>query len=62
MYYKTPKVETPFLSRFNVSGDGEKTAYLHILNMNHLEDSGEYFGAASIHSNKDSDSLIQKPP
>ncbi|CAK6965773.1 hypothetical protein PFLUV_G00229620 [Scomber scombrus] len=61
MRYKTPKVEPPFQSRFKVSGDGEKTAYLHILNLTHTEDSGEYFGAASMHSYKDSDSLIQKP-
>lgn len=60
--YKIPKVEPPFESHFKVSGDGEKTAYLHILSLRHPEDSGEYFGAASIHSNKDSDSLIQKPP
>lgn len=62
MNYKTAKVELPFISRFNVSGDGEKKAYLHILNLRHPEDSGEYFGAACIHSNEDSDSLIQKPP
>ncbi|XP_071354556.1 uncharacterized protein [Trachinotus anak] len=46
MWYKTPKVETQFEGRFNVSGDGEKTAFLHILNLTHPEDSGEYFGAA----------------
>ncbi len=62
MSYTTPNIESPFQSRFKVSGDGEKTAYLHILNPRHPEDSGEYFGAASMHSNKDSDSLIQKPP
>ncbi|XP_044023436.1 M1-specific T cell receptor beta chain-like [Siniperca chuatsi] len=47
MYYKTPNVEPAFQSHFKVSGDGEKTAYLHILNLTHPEDSGEYFGAAS---------------
>lgn len=61
MQYKNPIVESSFKSSFNVSGDGEKTAYLHILNPRHPEDSGEYFGAASMHSNEDSDSLIQKP-
>ena len=61
MYYKRPTVESPFQSRFNVSGDGEKRAHLHILNLN-PEDSGEYFGAASLHSNKDGDALVQKPP
>ena len=61
MYYESPTIEPPFQSRFNVSGDGQTTAYLHILNLNHTEDSGEYFGAASMHSDRDSDSLIQKP-
>ncbi|XP_041809934.1 T cell receptor beta chain MC.7.G5-like [Chelmon rostratus] len=54
MYYKSPTIETSYQSQFNVSGDGQKTAYLHILNPRHPEDSGEYFGAASMHSNKDS--------
>ncbi|KAF1374490.1 hypothetical protein PFLUV_G00229640 [Perca fluviatilis] len=62
VYYKTATVEPAFESHFSVSGDGEKMAYLHILNLSHPEDSGEYFGAASIHSNKDSDALVQKPP
>ena len=62
IYYEDPKVESPFNRSFKVSGDGRKTAYLHILNLRHPEDSGEYFGAASMHSNKDSDSLVQKPP
>lgn len=60
--YKIPEVERPFEHLFNVSGDGEKTAYLHVLNPRHPEESGEYFGAASMHSNKDSDSVTQKPP
>ncbi|TKS87122.1 T-cell receptor beta-1 chain C region [Collichthys lucidus] len=47
VYYKTPKVESQFQSHCKVSGDGEKTAYLQILNLRHPEDSGEYFGAAS---------------
>ncbi|CAK6983130.1 hypothetical protein PFLUV_G00229640 [Scomber scombrus] len=61
MYYKNINIESPFQSRFNVSGDGVTAAYLHILNLTHSADSGEYFGAASMHSDKDSDSLIQKP-
>ncbi|KAK9533971.1 hypothetical protein VZT92_009050 [Zoarces viviparus] len=48
MYYKSRTVEPLFQSRFNASGDGAKTAYLHLLNLSHPEDSGEYFGAASI--------------
>ncbi|KAI3367351.1 hypothetical protein L3Q82_026158 [Scortum barcoo] len=47
MSYKNPTIEASFESRFKVSGDGEKTAYLHFLNPKHPEDSGEYFGAAS---------------
>ncbi|KAK2892166.1 hypothetical protein Q8A73_017831 [Channa argus] len=47
MSYRNAKVETPFQGHFEVSGDGEKTAHLHILNTRHPEDSGEYFGAAS---------------
>ncbi|XP_070697976.1 M1-specific T cell receptor beta chain-like isoform X1 [Pempheris klunzingeri] len=48
--YKAVTVESPFQSHFNVSGDGEKAAFLHILSPRHPEDSGEYFGAASMHS------------
>uniref|UniRef100_A0A8C6PIY2 Immunoglobulin V-set domain-containing protein n=1 Tax=Nothobranchius furzeri TaxID=105023 RepID=A0A8C6PIY2_NOTFU len=61
IYYKIPKVEPPFESHFKVSGDGEKKAHLHILNLTHSEDSGDYFGAASLHGDKESDFLIQKP-
>lgn len=62
IYYKTLKVEPGFEGRFSVSGDGEKTGYLHILNPKHPEDSGEYFGAASMHSDKYAHPPIQKPP
>lgn len=62
MYYKTPNVESQFQSRFSVSGDGEKEAHLHFLNLKHPEDTGEYFGAAYMHSDKDSDFLIPKLP
>ena len=62
VYYKTLNVEPSFAGHFNVSGDGENTAHLTILSPRHPEDSGEYFGAASMHSNKESDALIQKPP
>ncbi|XP_051250472.1 uncharacterized protein LOC127360220 isoform X4 [Dicentrarchus labrax] len=50
VYYKTPTVESEFKIHFNVSGDGEKTAYLHILNPRHPEESGEYFGAARMYT------------
>uniref|UniRef100_A0A3B4T5T1 Immunoglobulin V-set domain-containing protein n=1 Tax=Seriola dumerili TaxID=41447 RepID=A0A3B4T5T1_SERDU len=50
MYFTNPSVETPFQGRFNVTGDGEKTAFLHIQNLRHPEDSGEYFGAARIYA------------
>uniref|UniRef100_A0A8C5DSZ3 Uncharacterized protein n=1 Tax=Gouania willdenowi TaxID=441366 RepID=A0A8C5DSZ3_GOUWI len=45
MYYKDPTVEQPFVDRFNVSGDGEKEALLHLLDLR-PEDRGVYFGAA----------------
>lgn len=61
VYFTNLNVEKPFEGTFKVSGDGRKAAYLHILNLSHPEDSGEYFGAARIHSSKDSDALIQKP-
>ncbi|KAL7379564.1 hypothetical protein ABVT39_001412 [Epinephelus coioides] len=53
MYYKAPNIEPGFENKFNVSGDGEKTAYLHILNLKHPEDSGEYFGAARVYLSKE---------
>lgn len=61
VYFTNLNVEKPFEGNFQVSGDGRKTVYLHILNPRHPEDSGEYFGAARIHSYKDGDALIQKP-
>ncbi|XP_070403339.1 uncharacterized protein [Nothobranchius furzeri] len=63
IYYKIPKVEPPFESHFKVSGDGEKKAHLHILNLTHSEDSGDYFGAASLHDVVAPSSLvIQQSP
>ncbi|KAF0043896.1 hypothetical protein F2P81_003054 [Scophthalmus maximus] len=47
IYFTSKNIEMPFESRFSVSGDGEKTAFLHLTNLTHPEDSGEYFGAAS---------------
>ncbi|CAF86997.1 unnamed protein product, partial [Tetraodon nigroviridis] len=61
MVYKDLTMEPAFKGKFDISGDGEKTADLHILNPTHPEDSGEYYGAASQHSCKESHSLIQKP-
>lgn len=58
--YKSPTVESAFKEAFAVSGDGEKTAYLHILGQ--PEDSTEYYGAASVHSWQERDSVIQKAP
>lgn len=58
----SPTVEKSFQSHFSVSGNGRKTAHLHILKARHPEDSGEYFAAASMHSDKVSDCLVQKPP
>ncbi|KAG7220809.1 hypothetical protein INR49_017800 [Caranx melampygus] len=48
--YKKPTMEPEFEGHFDVSGDGEKAVFLHILNPRHPEDSAEYFGAASMHS------------
>ncbi|KAF7652106.1 hypothetical protein LDENG_00101650 [Lucifuga dentata] len=64
-FYKTPEVEPPFIKHFNVSGDGENTVYLHILKLRHPEDSGEYFGAASITAIKTTEvsyKKLQKDP
>lgn len=49
VYYTSPSVEPSFEGQFNVSGNGENTAYLHILSPRHPEHSTEYFGAASYH-------------
>ena len=42
VYYKSPTVESPFQGLFNVSGDGDKEAYLHLLNLRQPEDDGQY--------------------
>ncbi|KAK2832838.1 hypothetical protein Q5P01_016727 [Channa striata] len=47
VYYKSRSVEPSFTGHFNVSGDGENTAHLHILRVKHPEHSAQYFGAAS---------------
>ncbi|KAM8917574.1 immunoglobulin lambda-1 light chain-like [Spinachia spinachia] len=44
VYYRTLAVEAAFQGRFNVSGDGEKAARLHIVSPRHRGDSGAYFG------------------
>lgn len=51
VYFKAPTVETAFTKSFSLSGDGEKTAFLHILSPKYP---GEYFGAARVHSYKNS--------
>lgn len=48
--YQAPTLEDPFKGHFNVTGDGSKQAYLHILKLRKLEDSGMYYCAASRHS------------
>ncbi|KAL3049623.1 hypothetical protein OYC64_008974 [Pagothenia borchgrevinki] len=50
MYYQTVNVEPSFKSHFNVSGNGDKRVYLHIVKLGHPEHSAEYFGAARIQS------------
>ena len=47
VYYKNPTVESPYQGIFNVSGDGEKEAHLHLLKLRQPEDDGQYFCAAS---------------
>ncbi|XP_069391531.1 M1-specific T cell receptor beta chain isoform X2 [Paralichthys olivaceus] len=53
VFYKIPTIESTFSGRFSISGDGEKSASLHIKNLT-SEDSCEYFGAARIHIHCDS--------
>lgn len=60
--YKNPIHEKAFEKRFRVRGDGEKKAFLHIQNLSHPQDSAMYFGVASIHSNEESDFVVQKLP
>lgn len=47
-YAKIQTVEKTYQDWFNVSGDGEKEAFLHILKLRHPEDSGLYFCAARM--------------
>ncbi|KAL0969463.1 hypothetical protein UPYG_G00227680 [Umbra pygmaea] len=61
MYYKSPNLESSYTSNFNVTGDGEKEAQLHLLKLRQSTDSGEYFCAASRHSGAESQSSVQKP-
>ncbi|CDQ95782.1 unnamed protein product [Oncorhynchus mykiss] len=49
-YYKTITMEKSFEKHFNVSGDGGKEAYLHLLSLRAPEDSAVYYCAASQHS------------
>ncbi|XP_046901774.1 uncharacterized protein LOC124484739 [Hypomesus transpacificus] len=44
--YKSPIVESPHQDIFDVSGDGEKEAHLHLLKLRQPEDDGQYFCAA----------------
>ena len=53
VFLKSPAVESPYQGLFNVSGDGAKEAYLHLLKLRQPEDDGQYFCAASytvVHS------------
>ena len=47
-YSTIQNIEEQHKDNFNVSGNGEKEAYLHILKLRHPEDSGQYFCAAFI--------------
>lgn len=48
MYYRTPKTEDPFTNAFNVSGDGENIATLHIQCSKQAQVTAMYYCAASI--------------
>ena len=45
-YTTIQNIEEQHKDHFNVSGNGEKEAYLHILKLRHPEDQGHYFCAA----------------
>ncbi|XP_030591298.1 uncharacterized protein LOC115784280 [Archocentrus centrarchus] len=46
MYYQSLTIEPSFVGQFNISGNGESTAELHIGRPRHPEHSAEYFAAA----------------
>ncbi|XP_067098694.1 T cell receptor beta chain MC.7.G5-like isoform X1 [Osmerus mordax] len=50
VYYENPTVESLYQGIFDVSGDGAKEAYLHLLKLRQPEDDGQYFCAASYTS------------
>lgn len=54
-YTSVQAVEKPFQGHFNVSGHGEKEAFLHVLKLRRPQDSGHYFCAAF------SRTMIEKP-
>ncbi|KAF5891684.1 T-cell receptor beta chain [Clarias magur] len=45
--YKTGSVESPFVSYFNISGDGEKYSTLHLVKLSAAEHTAVYYCAAS---------------
>uniref|UniRef100_A0AAZ3RRD9 Ig-like domain-containing protein n=1 Tax=Oncorhynchus tshawytscha TaxID=74940 RepID=A0AAZ3RRD9_ONCTS len=49
-FYKSITMEKSFEKHFNVSGDGSKEAYLHLVSLRSPEDSAVYYCAASQHS------------
>lgn len=54
-YTSIQTVEKSFQGSFNVSGNGEKEAFLHMLKLRHPKDSGHYFCAAYRRT------MIEKP-
>ena len=62
VYYRTDSVETPFNNSFTISGDAQNEVHLHVQKLRRPEDTGEYFCAARIHSDRESYTLIQIPP
>lgn len=62
-YTSSQVVEKPFESHFNVSGDGEREAFLHLLKLRRPADSGQYFCAASMYTVTEKSPVpLQKPP
>ncbi|CAB1335682.1 unnamed protein product, partial [Coregonus sp. 'balchen'] len=56
--YKSINLESSLEKHFNVSGDGEKEAHLHLLSLRGPEDSAVYYCAASQHSDVETINMI----
>ncbi|XP_062325500.1 uncharacterized protein LOC134026628 [Osmerus eperlanus] len=61
VFLKNPTVESLYQGIFDVSGDGEKEVYLHLLKLRQPEDDGQYFCAASYTVVQSSAPLYKNP-